>query len=143
MTTWRAQKVFQSGPPTLWAAGKDWEALEKQGLLVPGKQNQPSVSLPSGTQPAGVPWVFVPTYNRYHAKPNKQMLLDWADAMPKHYPYVRFIVIRPLPDEITVSCGRFLPVLYPTWCVSICLLFLFWQCTGSNMLQDSCLHAVT
>ena len=55
---------------------------------------------------AGGSWVFVPTYNRCHAKSDKQMLLDWADAMPADHPYVRCIVVRPVPEEILVSVAE-------------------------------------
>ena len=103
---WKADNLFGAEWPKLWAPVEVWEALEQHRVLVAGTYRRPSVSLPSTavqSVPAGGSWVFVPTYNRYHAKSDKQMLLDWADAMPADHPYVRCIVIRPVPEEILVS----------------------------------------
>lgn len=116
---WPANKLFGSGQPMLWAPAMVWQALHENDVLVPGKDGAASVALAPNAMKQqqartdGVSWVFVPTYNRYHAKPDKQMLLDWADAMPEHHPYVRCIVVRPVPDEIQVS-----------WHVSRCSTFL-------------------
>ncbi len=108
-TGWQADHIYESGRPTLWAPAKVWDALAQNELLIPDVHRPVAVSVSPSAQHLKSPsspqasWVFVPTYNRYHAKTDKQMLLDWADAMPSQHPYVRFIVVRPLPDEILVS----------------------------------------
>lgn len=107
---WNTNKLFEDGRPVLWAPAKVWEALRVQDLLIPGTGTEQSVKV-SERQGASssISWVFVPSFNRYHAKPDKQMLLDWADAMPEDHPYIRFIVIKPLPAEEQVAepspCG--------------------------------------
>ena len=98
---WKTDKMSENGRPVLWAPAKVWEALEQQELLKQGVGFN-SVAV-SEHQVESVSWIFVPTFNRYHAKPGKQMLLDWADAMPEDHPYIRFIVIRPLPAEEQVN----------------------------------------
>ena len=85
----------------MWAPAQVWEALEQQDLLKAGS-GLDSVRV-SEAEIGSVSWVFVPTFNRYLAKPDKQMLLDWADAMPADHPYIRFVVIRPLPAEEQVN----------------------------------------
>ena len=97
----KPDKLFPDGAPLLWAPAAVWEALEKQRMLVSVADisaQPPLVTVPQDQHPR-VSWVFVPSFNRYHAKPDKQMLLDWADAMPAEHAYLRFIVIRPLPAE--------------------------------------------
>lgn len=94
---WTTDKIFDNGGPVLWAPAQVWEALQQQDLLKSGS-GLDSVRV-SEAERGSISWVFVPTFNRYHAKPDKQILLDWADAMPQNHPYIRFVVIRPLPAE--------------------------------------------
>ena len=119
-TNWQPDNIFESGGPTLWAPAKVWDALAQNELLIPDMHRPAAVSVSPSAKHLKSPssarasWVFVPTYNRYQAKPDKQMLLDWADAMPSQHPYVRFIVVRPLPDEILVSiCMALVPSHVP------------------------------
>ena len=97
---WDADKLFAAGRPVLWASATVWSALNEQELLMPGSQEHSVKVADRGID--CVSWVFVPTFNRYHAKPDKQMLLDWADVMQGHS-YVRFVVIRPIPAEEQVA----------------------------------------
>lgn len=112
-TGWQADNIYESGRPTLWAPAKVWDALAQNQLLIPDAHRPAAVSVSPSAQHLKSPssphasWVFVPTYNRNRSKPDKQMLLDWADAMPSQYPYVRLIVVRPLPNEILVSLMPF------------------------------------
>lgn len=140
---WKADNLFGAEWPQLWAPAQVWEALEKQSVLVAGTYRRPSVSLPSTAAQsvaAGGSWVFVPTYNRYHAKSDKQMLLDWADAMPADHPYIRCIVVKSVPEEILVSVvelqifsSQTLNIanllddacITYTWCSIVCMLGLF------------------
>lgn len=102
-TGWKTDKMFENGRPVLWAPAKVWEALEHQHLLVPGSGTEQSVKVSEHQGASSISWIFVPTFNRYHAKPDKQMLLDWANAMPEGQPYIRFIVIKPIPAEEQVA----------------------------------------
>ena len=110
---WRDSDVFGQKPVKLWAPAATWKGLEAEQLRVPsqrqflapgpGGSREPSVAVGTRKPEASVSWIFVPTYNRYHAEPGKQMLLDWADVMPADHCYVRFIVVRPIAGEILVS----------------------------------------
>lgn len=97
---WLKDEIFATGMPVLWAPAQVWEALEQQNVLKVSVARKQSVA---ASENAGVSWVFVPTFNRYHAKADKQMLLDWSQCMTSHHPYVRFIVIKPLPAEEQVT----------------------------------------
>lgn len=76
---WQADNIYESGRPTLWAPAKVWDALAQNELLIPDAHRPATVSVSPSTQHLKSPsspqasWVFVPTYNRYHAKPDKQI----------------------------------------------------------------------
>ena len=94
---------FEGVRPALWAPQAQWDVLETSRLLVADDKTG-CVCMPCEAGDNHVSWVFVPSYNRYHAQGSKQMLIDWADAMPSDHPFVRFLVIRPIAEEEVVSC---------------------------------------
>lgn len=106
---WDEEGIFKDGYPTLWGPQAQWDLLQQKKILV-GNGSDGKVFVPIADHPDRIPavagkpvsWVFVPTYSRYRVQTKKQMLIDWADAMPSDHPYVRFIVIRPTEEEVKV-----------------------------------------
>ena len=128
---WDEEGIFKDGYPTLWGSQAQWDLLQQKNILV-GNGSDGKVFVPLADHRDRIPavdgkpvsWVFVPTYNRYRVQTKKQMLIDWADAMPSDHPYVRFIVIRPTAEEVKVRFQlESQPVhwlLILTWCTCAC-----------------------